>query len=163
MTHRPDRSARATIAGVNRSAVRGHRVWRTAVVARGGHPPPQLAVARRTLGSAALAPDPVLGDGRLVVDPNDRTVSVAGRVVELAYLEFQLLHHLMRHPRMVFTRGQLMSAVWGYPEAGSGRTVDVHVARLRRKLGAEAREAIVTVRHVGYKYVPKAEPALVRG
>jgi DNA-binding response OmpR family regulator len=100
------------------------------------------------------APGTVLVDGGLRVGLADRTVTVAGVPVELAYLEFQLLAYLMTHPRQVFTRGQLMDAVWGYPEAGPGRTVDVHIARLRRKLGPDLRSGLVTVRHVGYKYVP---------
>jgi DNA-binding response OmpR family regulator len=54
----------------------------------------------------------------------------------------------------VHTRDQLVTTVWGYGHVGDGRTVDVHVARLRRKLGAAHRSSIVTVRRVGYKYVP---------
>jgi DNA-binding response OmpR family regulator len=58
------------------------------------------------------------------------------------------------HPNRVHTRDQLVTTVWGYGHVGDGRTVDVHIARLRRKLGAEHREVIRTVRRVGYKYVP---------
>ncbi|MYR58530.1 winged helix family transcriptional regulator, partial [Streptomyces sp. SID625] len=58
------------------------------------------------------------------------------------------------HPHRVHTRDQLVTTVWGYGHVGDGRTVDVHVARLRRKLGAEHRSAIQTVRRVGYKYAP---------
>lgn len=60
----------------------------------------------------------------------------------------------MGNPHRVHTRDQLVTTVWGYGHVGDGRTVDVHVARLRRKLGAEHRSSIVTVRRVGYKYVP---------
>jgi DNA-binding response OmpR family regulator len=58
------------------------------------------------------------------------------------------------HPHQVHSRDQLVTTVWGYGHVGDGRTVDVHIARLRRKLGAEHRNAIQTVRRVGYKYTP---------
>ncbi|MEU6216264.1 winged helix-turn-helix domain-containing protein [Streptomyces sp. NPDC047022] len=94
---------------------------------------------------------------RLVrVDTAQRVAHVDGRELDLTYLEFELLAHLVAHPGRVHTRDQLVSTVWGYGHVGDGRTVDVHVARLRRKLGAEHRGAIQTVRRVGYKYVPPA-------
>jgi hypothetical protein len=88
------------------------------------------------------------------IDPVRRTASVDGRELELTYLEFELLAHLVTHPHRVHTRDQLVTTVWGYGHVGDGRTVDVHVARLRRKLGAQHRQAIQTVRRVGYKYTP---------
>ncbi|MFE1911156.1 winged helix-turn-helix domain-containing protein [Streptomyces anandii] len=88
------------------------------------------------------------------IDTVRRTASVAGRELDLTYLEFELLAHLVAHPHRVHTRDQLVTTVWGYGHVGDGRTVDVHVARLRRKLGAEHRKAIQTVRRVGYKYAP---------
>ncbi|WP_030382561.1 MULTISPECIES: winged helix-turn-helix domain-containing protein [unclassified Streptomyces] len=88
------------------------------------------------------------------VDPVRRTAEVAGRQLDLTYLEFELLAHLVAHPHRVHTRDQLVTTVWGYGHVGDGRTVDVHIARLRRKLGAEHRMAIQTVRRVGYKYTP---------
>ncbi len=75
-------------------------------------------------------------------------------MLDLTYLEFELLAHLVAHPHRVHTRDQLVTTVWGYGHVGDGRTVDVHVARLRRKLGAAHRGAIQTVRRVGYKYAP---------
>lgn len=60
----------------------------------------------------------------------------------------------MAHPHRVHTRDQLVTTVWGHGHVGGGRTVDVHVARLRRKLGGEHRRTIRTVRRVGYKYTP---------
>ncbi|MFD7712092.1 winged helix-turn-helix domain-containing protein [Streptomyces sp. NPDC059785] len=90
------------------------------------------------------------------IDPVQRTARVDGRPLELTYLEFELLAHLVAHPHRVHTRDQLVTTVWGYGHVGDGRTVDVHIARLRRKLGAEHREAIQTVRRVGYKYAPPA-------
>jgi hypothetical protein len=94
------------------------------------------------------------GDELVRVDPVRRTARVGGQDLDLTYLEFELLAHLVAHPNRVHTRDQLVTTVWGYGHVGDGRTVDVHVARLRRKLGAENRQAIQTVRRVGYKYVP---------
>lgn len=95
-------------------------------------------------------------DGLVRIDTDQRTAWVEGRRLDLTYLEFELLAHLVAHPHRVHTRDQLVTTVWGYGHVGDGRTVDVHVARLRRKLGAEHRKTIVTVRRVGYKYVPTA-------
>ncbi|MFJ9346266.1 winged helix-turn-helix domain-containing protein [Streptomyces sp. NPDC101237] len=92
----------------------------------------------------------------VTVDPVQRTAQVDGRELDLTYLEFELLAHLVAHPNRVHTRDQLVTTVWGYGHVGDGRTVDVHVARLRRKLGAEHRRTIQTVRRVGYKYTPPA-------
>ncbi|MFE5604651.1 winged helix-turn-helix domain-containing protein [Streptomyces coelicoflavus] len=88
------------------------------------------------------------------IDPARRTAAVDGRELDLTYLEFELLAHLVTHPHRVHTRDQLVTTVWGYGHVGDGRTVDVHVARLRRKLGTEHRRTIQTVRRVGYKYTP---------
>ncbi|MFD8236510.1 winged helix-turn-helix domain-containing protein [Streptomyces sp. NPDC059696] len=94
------------------------------------------------------------GEPLIRVDPVQRTARVAGQPLDLTYLEFELLAHLVAHPGRVHTRDQLVGTVWGYGHVGDGRTVDVHIARLRRKLGVEHRDAIRTVRRVGYKYVP---------
>jgi hypothetical protein len=106
--------------------------------------------------SEAPAPerDAASGDPLVRIDPVRRTAEVDGRRLDLTYLEFELLAHLVAHPHRVHTRDQLVTTVWGYGHVGDGRTVDVHVARLRRKLGAEHRAAIQTVRRVGYKYTP---------
>ncbi|WP_217552664.1 winged helix-turn-helix domain-containing protein [Streptomyces sp. GbtcB6] len=102
------------------------------------------------------AQEPVATGARplVTVDTVERTAQVDGRELDLTYLEFELLAHLVAHPGRVHTRDQLVTTVWGYGHVGDGRTVDVHVARLRRKLGAEHRRAIQTVRRVGYKYTP---------
>ncbi|WP_103531443.1 winged helix-turn-helix domain-containing protein [Streptomyces sp. SM11] len=92
--------------------------------------------------------------GPVRIDVTRRTASVGGVALDLTYLEFELLAHLVAHPHRVHTRDQLVTAVWGYGHVGDGRTVDVHVARLRRKLGAEYRRSIRTVRRVGYAYTP---------
>ncbi|MFJ8857224.1 winged helix-turn-helix domain-containing protein [Streptomyces sp. NPDC102451] len=92
--------------------------------------------------------------GPVRIDSTRRTAAVDGVTLDLTYLEFELLAHLVAHPHRVHTRDQLVTTVWGYGHVGDGRTVDVHVARLRRKLGAEHRRSIQTVRRVGYKYAP---------
>ncbi|MFE6618286.1 winged helix-turn-helix domain-containing protein [Streptomyces sp. NPDC057740] len=100
------------------------------------------------------APGGAAGDPLVTVDTVRRSVAVDGRELDLTYLEFELLAHLVANPHRVHTRDQLVTTVWGYGHVGDGRTVDVHIARLRRKLGAEHRDAIRTVRRVGYKYTP---------
>ncbi|MFD7225449.1 winged helix-turn-helix domain-containing protein [Streptomyces sp. NPDC059892] len=94
------------------------------------------------------------GGGPVSIDSVRRTAVVDGEQLDLTYLEFELLAHLVAHPHRVHTRDQLVTTVWGYGHVGDGRTVDVHVARLRRKLGAAHRHSIKTVRRVGYKYTP---------
>lgn len=101
------------------------------------------------------AAEPV-DDPLVSIDPVRRTAAVDGRELDLTYLEFELLAHLVAHPHRVHTRDQLVTTVWGYGHVGDGRTVDVHIARLRRKLGAEHRDTIRTIRRVGYKYAPPA-------
>ncbi|MFF4468394.1 winged helix-turn-helix domain-containing protein [Streptomyces sp. NPDC001599] len=103
----------------------------------------------------AAGPSHADGEDPLVrIDPVRRSAAVDGRELDLTYLEFELLAHLVAHPHRVHTRDQLVTTVWGYGHVGDGRTVDVHVARLRRKLGAQHRQTIQTVRRVGYKYTP---------
>ncbi|WP_393057303.1 winged helix-turn-helix domain-containing protein [Streptomyces sp. LN549] len=94
------------------------------------------------------------GAGPVRIDSVQRTAAVNGNTLDLTYLEFELLAHLVAYPHRVHTRDQLVTTVWGYGHVGDGRTVDVHIARLRRKLGAKHRRSIQTVRRVGYKYVP---------
>ncbi|WP_314224031.1 winged helix-turn-helix domain-containing protein [Streptomyces zaehneri] len=117
--------------------------------------PPFLPVAVPDRPAAEEAAEPE-GAGRPLVriDPVQRTAAVDGQELDLTYLEFELLAHLVAHPNRVHTRDQLVTTVWGYGHVGDGRTVDVHIARLRRKLGAQHRQSIQTVRRVGYKYTP---------
>ncbi|WP_018545466.1 winged helix-turn-helix domain-containing protein [Streptomyces sp. LaPpAH-108] len=98
-------------------------------------------------------PAPAEGGPLVRIDSGRRTASVEGRELDLTYLEFELLAHLVAHPHRVHTRDQLVTTVWGYGHVGDGRTVDVHIARVRRKLGIH-RHTIQTVRRVGYKYIP---------
>lgn len=114
--------------------------------------PPFLPVAVPDRPEAAGARDSAAPLVR--IDTVQRTAEVDGQELDLTYLEFELLAHLVQHPHRVHTRDQLVTTVWGYGHVGDGRTVDVHIARLRRKLGADFRGAIQTVRRVGYKYTP---------
>jgi hypothetical protein len=95
-----------------------------------------------------------VGGGVIRIDPARHVAEIDGRELDLTYLEFGLLAHLVLHPHHVHSREQLIAAIWGYDHIGDGRTVDVHIARLRRKLGTAYRHRIVTLRRVGYKYVP---------
>jgi DNA-binding response OmpR family regulator len=76
----------------------------------------------------------------------------AGRPLDLTYMEYELLKFLAAHPGKVFTRETLLSRVWGYDYYGGARTVDVHIRRLRAKLGEEQANLISTVRSVGYRF-----------
>ncbi|CAM5383724.1 winged helix-turn-helix domain-containing protein [Streptomyces aurantiogriseus] len=117
--------------------------------------PPFLPVAVPEQPDTGAAEDTDDADAPLVrIDTVQRTAWVEGRELDLTYLEFELLAHLVAHPHRVHTRDQLVTTVWGYGHVGDGRTVDVHIARLRRKLGARHRQTIQTVRRVGYKYTP---------
>ena len=114
----------------------------------------QVAPAPPVSAVAPLRSVAAPGAGGIQLDLERRTARVDGEPLELTYLEFELLAHLTANPHRVHTRDHLVTAVWGYGHVGDGRTVDVHVARLRRKLGTRYRVGIVTVRRVGYKYVP---------
>ncbi|MFH0175403.1 winged helix-turn-helix domain-containing protein [Streptomyces cacaoi] len=117
--------------------------------------PPFLPVAVPDRPSADEAVEAEGAGHPLVrIDPVQRTAAVDGQELDLTYLEFELLAHLVAHPNRVHTRDQLVTTVWGYGHVGDGRTVDVHIARLRRKLGVQHRQSIQTVRRVGYKYTP---------
>ncbi|CAL9347736.1 hypothetical protein SUDANB176_00408 [Streptomyces sp. enrichment culture] len=127
-----------------------------------GRPRPEI----RPVVTADPAPARQTGDDVVRIDPARHAAEVDGRELDLTYLEFELLAHLVRHPHHVQTRDRLVAAVWGYDHIGDGRTVDVHIARLRRKLGEAHRHRIVTVRRVGYKYVPdqqESPDAALRG
>ena len=78
--------------------------------------------------------------------------AIDGQPLDLTYMEYELLKFFATHPGKVFTREQLLSRVWGYEYYGGARTVDVHVRRLRAKLGEEHANLIQTVRSVGYRF-----------
>jgi DNA-binding response OmpR family regulator len=118
----------------------------------------RLAVGR---AAAVAEADEVPGEirsGELTIDEATYTARLRGRVLDLTFKEFELLKYLAQHPGRVFTRAQLLQEVWGYDYFGGTRTVDVHVRRLRAKLGAEYESLIGTVRNVGYRFVPDHRP-----
>ena len=90
--------------------------------------------------------------GEITIDEHSYTAKIKGRSLDLTYKEFELLKYLVQHPGRVFTRSQLLQEVWGYDYFGGTRTVDVHIRRLRAKLGPEHEALIGTVRHVGYRF-----------
>ena len=96
--------------------------------------------------------------GDVTVDEATYTARVKGRVLDLTFKEFELLKFLAQHPGRVFSRAQLLQEVWGYDYYGGTRTVDVHVRRLRAKLGSDHETLIGTVRNVGYRFVLPKEP-----
>jgi DNA-binding response OmpR family regulator len=99
----------------------------------------------------SLRPD-VIEYGPLMLNLETYQAAVAGRVLDLTYMEYELLRFLAGHPAKVFTRETLLSRVWGYEYYGGARTVDVHIRRLRAKLGEEHAHLIQTVRSVGYRF-----------
>lgn len=119
---------------------------------------------RLAIGRLAASRDPddseahLIRSGEVVVDDSTYTAKLGGRPLDLTFKEFELLKFLAQHPGRVFTRQQLVQEVWGYDYFGGTRTVDVHVRRLRAKLGTENEILIGTVRNVGYRFVlPPAE------
>lgn len=114
----------------------------------------RLSIGR--LAAQREADDPeahVIRSGEVVVDDATYTAKLGGRPLDLTFKEFELLKFLAQHPGRVFSRQQLLQEVWGYDYFGGTRTVDVHVRRLRAKLGPEHETLIGTVRNVGYRFV----------
>ena len=107
----------------------------------------RLAIAK---GKQQEGNDKIHASG-VVIDEASYSAKVNGRPLDLTYKEFELLRFLAQHPGRVFTREQLLSEVWGYDYFGGTRTVDVHIRRLRAKLG-DLEALIGTVRNVGYRF-----------
>lgn len=101
--------------------------------------------------TAAFGSEEAIKIGDLVIDLAGYEVHLRGRRLEFTHQEFELLKFLAQHRGRVFTRDQLLQKVWGYEYTGGTRTVDIHVRRLRAKLGSEAGGIIETIRNVGYK------------
>jgi len=102
-----------------------------------------------------LAKNPSLKEirsGEVVIDEDSYTAKIKGRTLDLTFKEFELLKYLAQHPGRVFSRSQLLQEIWCYDYFGGTRTVDVHIRRLRSKLGPEFESVIDTVRNVGYKF-----------
>jgi rhodanese-related sulfurtransferase len=138
--------------GVRRATdvIGGFQAWRSAGLptTAGGTTRPALAL----VPEPATSPDDRLD---LAVDTDQRRAVVEGREVELTRLEFDLLAHLVAAPDRVHTRSALLTTLWD-GRHGSSRTVDVHVHRLRSKLGVRNGRALQTVRGVGYRWSPRA-------
>ena len=117
----------------------------------------RLASGRLTAAPDSDALTSPIHRGELVIDETTYTAKVGGRTLDLTFKEFELLKYLAQHPGRVFTRAQLLQEVWGYDYYGGTRTVDVHVRRLRAKLGTEHDSLVGTVRNVGYRFVPPRE------
>jgi DNA-binding response OmpR family regulator len=113
----------------------------------------RLAQARLVAGRDDDPESHVIRSGDITVDEITYTAKLGGRALDLTFKEFELLKYLAQHPGRVFTRDQLLQEVWGYDYYGGTRTVDVHVRRLRAKLGSEHEQLIGTVRNVGYRFV----------
>ncbi len=110
----------------------------------------RLAMTRSDAGEEETGP---IRAGELTIDEFTYSARVRGRVLDLTYKEFELLKFLAQHPGRVFGRAQLLQEVWGYDYFGGTRTVDVHIRRLRAKLGNEHESLIGTIRNVGYRFV----------
>jgi DNA-binding response OmpR family regulator len=133
----------------------------------------RIRVAMGRLAASRDDDDPeahIIRSGEVVVDEATYTAKLGRRTLDLTFKEFELLKYLLQHPGRVFTREQLLQEVWGYDYFGGTRTVDVHVRRLRAKLGTDNEALIGTVRNVGYRFVlppketrearePAADPA----
>jgi DNA-binding response OmpR family regulator len=109
-------------------------------------------VARARQQVNGVQEDDVVRAGSLELNLATYQVAIAGEPVSFAYMEYELLKFLVTHPNRVFSREALLSAVWGYDYYGGARTVDVHIRRVRAKLGTEHAGRIKTVRSVGYRF-----------
>jgi len=116
------------------------------------------SILRRAVPDRREGESKQIKHGDLEIDAGRREARVAGKEVQLAPKEFDLLWELLDHKGLVLTRDQLLERVWGYTFAGDTRTVDVHVRQLRRKLGEAS--PIVTVWGVGYKVAPPRDAAV---
>jgi hypothetical protein len=124
--------------------------------------PPAMLAGNHADGGSPVGqgqPEGVPGSHGIVVDEVQRRVLVGGRDAGLVFKEFELLAFLAANPERVFTRPHLLASVWGEDFDGTARTVDVHVHRLRRKLGPTHADSLITVRRVGYLYRPQAATA----
>lgn len=113
----------------------------------------RIAIGKRE--ARRIDADPSSGEirsGEVIIDEKTYTAKIKGRALDLTYKEFELLKYFAQHPGRVFTRSQLLQEIWGYDYFGGTRTVDVHIRRLRSKLGPEFEAIIGTVRNVGYRF-----------
>jgi DNA-binding response OmpR family regulator len=113
----------------------------------------RLVIGRLAAGREEDPETQLIRTGGVVIDEASYTAKLNNRTLDLTFKEFELFKFLAQHPGRVFTREQLLQEVWGYDYFGGTRTVDVHVRRLRAKLGPEHEQLIGTVRNVGYRFV----------
>jgi DNA-binding response OmpR family regulator len=116
----------------------------------------EARVARATRDATEIEQGNVARAGSLALDLATYQVSIDGRPISFAYMEYELLKFLMTHPNRVFSREALLARVWGYEYYGGARTVDVHIRRVRAKLGQEHAARIKTIRSVGYLFELRA-------
>ena len=117
------------------------------------HPRELEARLRHLLWRAGTGTGPeMIEHGGLALNLETYQAVIDGQPLDLTYMEYELLKFLAQHPGRVFTRETLLSRVWGYEYYGGARTVDVHIRRLRAKLGEEHAGLITTVRSVGYRF-----------
>lgn len=109
-------------------------------------------IQRARAQAGDIGSEEIVRVGTLEVNLATYQVAIADIPVDFTYMEYTLLKFLVTHPRRVFSREALLSAVWGYDYYGGARTVDVHIRRLRAKLGPEHAARIKTVRGVGYRF-----------
>jgi DNA-binding response OmpR family regulator len=112
----------------------------------------RLAISRVQIDQTATAYGEIKA-GELVIDETTYSAKLRGKTLDLTFKEFELLKFLAQHPGRVFSRDHLLQEVWGFDYFGGTRTVDVHVRRLRAKLGPENENLIGTIRNVGYRFV----------
>jgi DNA-binding response OmpR family regulator len=121
----------------------------------------RLAIGRAAAArESATAQTEEIRSGDLTIDEASYQAKLGSRALDLTFKEFELMKFLAQHPGRVFSRAQLLQEVWGYDYFGGTRTVDVHVRRLRAKLGPDREALIGTVRNVGYKFVAQPLSAL---
>src|SRR3954469_9106754 len=125
----------------------------------------RLALERRATELTATATEDrsTIRAGELTIDEATYTTRLRGEALDLTFKEFELLKYLAQHAGRVFTRAQLLQEGRGYGYYGGTRTVDVHVRRLRAKLGVEHEAMIGTVRNVGYRFVPPGRERAAAG
>ena len=117
------------------------------------HPAELEARIRHLLSRTGADPaTDLVSYGPLVLNVQTYQAVVDGRALDLTYMEYELLRYLASQPGKVFSREKLLSEVWGYDYYGGARTVDVHIRRLRSKMGEEHASLISTVRSVGYRF-----------
>ncbi len=114
------------------------------------------AVLRRTSTEAQASADGLISLPDLAIDPKTRSVRARGQDISLTAKEFEMLYHLARHPRQVFTRDQLLGSIWGMSDYIDPSTVTVHIRRLREKIEMDPANPVhlQTVWGVGYKFEP---------